>query len=102
MLSFLFFFYMYIETSAVNEWKSLIKKIKEERLKVSKSKRSGAGSSQVYQSCWPHYNALYFVKDHLSPALTISNLESLFKESQEEEVDLKQELLYEDIGGEFF
>lgn len=78
----------------MNKWKSLCRRFDTEIKKVKQSEKSGAGSSQVYRSNWKYYSSLSFIKDHLGPEVTISNLHALFqskkeiKDEEEEEEDI--------------
>ena len=45
-----------------------------ELAKEKLSKKSGAGSSEVFKSKWPHFNSLKFLRDVITPRKTQDNL----------------------------
>ena len=52
-----------------------------ESAKEKSSKKSGAESSEVFKSKWPHFNSLKFLRDVITPRKTQDNLPDNFVSS---------------------
>ena len=52
-----------------------------ELAKEKSSKKSGAGSCEVFKSKWPHFNSLKFLRDAITPRETLDNLPDNFVSS---------------------
>ena len=56
------------------EWHNLTTYFDRERMRMEGSKKSGAGSDEVYQTSWPYYTSMEFCLDKSNPDDTVSTL----------------------------
>ena len=56
------------------EWHNLATYFDRERMRMEGSKKSDAGSDEVYQTSWPYYTSMEFCLDKSNPDDTVSTL----------------------------
>ena len=65
----------------VNEVKAKIHHLRgyysKELQREKASKKSGSATNEIYQSTWPHFNSLHFLRDVIIPRKTQSNIVSI-------------------------
>ena len=66
--------FLYSVEKIQQEWHNLTTYFDQERMGMEGSKKSGAGSDEVYQTSWPYYTSMEFCLDKSNPDDTVSTL----------------------------
>ena len=86
------------------EWHNLTTYFDRERMRMEGSKKSGAGSDEVYQTSWPYYTSMEFCLDKSNPDDTVSTLNHIApvpKKKTKNDYEEKKAKLWEVLGERF-